>query len=226
MDLHWGYQDSKEEWAPVHAWRALGQLKVEEAIEPLVGLLDLIDELDDDFTGIDLPKVIARQGLAALPALASYLGDASNGPWGRALASDTIELLGRNFPEHRDACVRVLTEQLQKYTENDRTLNALLICSLADLHAVEHAALMESAFAANSVDYSVSGDWEEVQISLGLLEERITPPPNYHLLELGNHPSFEEYPEKPLPPPSVKKSQKSKKKRKEQSKSRKKNRRK
>src|SRR5712692_7513666 len=35
---------SPEVWASLHAWRAIGQLHVTEAIEPLVGLLD---ELED-----------------------------------------------------------------------------------------------------------------------------------------------------------------------------------
>jgi HEAT repeat protein len=31
----WADQNSMEVWAPVHAWRALGQLRAEEAIKPL-----------------------------------------------------------------------------------------------------------------------------------------------------------------------------------------------
>jgi hypothetical protein len=42
--LHQAMIDSDEVWAPVHAWRALSQLRAREAIEPLVGLFCLADE--------------------------------------------------------------------------------------------------------------------------------------------------------------------------------------
>ena len=58
-------------------------------------------------------------------------------------------------------------------------LNGFLINSLIDLRAVEAASLMERAFAADSVDISIMGDWEDVQIELGLLDERQTPKPHY-----------------------------------------------
>jgi hypothetical protein len=35
----WADQNSLAVWAPVHAWRALAQLRAEEAINPLIGLL-------------------------------------------------------------------------------------------------------------------------------------------------------------------------------------------
>src|SRR5689334_3370154 len=49
-------------WAPLHAWRALGQLRAEEAVEPLLGLLWRIDEWDDDWAGDELPEVIGMIG--------------------------------------------------------------------------------------------------------------------------------------------------------------------
>jgi len=39
-ELHWADSDSLDVWLPVHAWRALGQLRAEAAVEPLAGLLD------------------------------------------------------------------------------------------------------------------------------------------------------------------------------------------
>ena len=34
-DLHWCDWERAEVWAPLHAWRALGQLRAESAVEPL-----------------------------------------------------------------------------------------------------------------------------------------------------------------------------------------------
>src|SRR5437588_4593364 len=44
-ELRWAYSDTLEVWAPIHAWRALGQLHAEAAIEPL---LSLFEESEDD----------------------------------------------------------------------------------------------------------------------------------------------------------------------------------
>ena len=44
-----------------------------------------------------------------------------------------------------------------------------------ELEAVEAAPLMERAFVANLVDESLRGDWEEVQMDLGLKPFRETP---------------------------------------------------
>ena len=51
-------------------------------------------------------------------------------------------------------------------------------------------AVIEQAFDADTVDLSVLGDWEEAQILLGLLEERVTSAPNFFELEFGPLPSF------------------------------------
>ena len=44
---------------------------------------------------------------------------------------------------------------------------------------MKSAPVIERAFAAGCVDISVRGDWEDVQVELGLARERITPKPDY-----------------------------------------------
>ncbi len=56
-------------------------------------------------------------------------------------------------------------------------MNGFIIADLAELGATEAAPLMEEAFAVERVDLSVGGDWEDIQIELGLLAERKTIPP-------------------------------------------------
>jgi HEAT repeat protein len=63
--LHNGPQDSPVVWAPVHAWRALAQLRAPEAIAPLVELFSRADD-GDDWVSDDLPKMLAQFGGAAL----------------------------------------------------------------------------------------------------------------------------------------------------------------
>ncbi len=69
--------------------------------------------------------------------------------------------------------------RLEHYARNERFVNAEIIYVLADLKAVEAAPLIEEAFAADAVDLSMMGDWESVQIELGLLEKRTTPEHNW-----------------------------------------------
>ncbi len=76
-ELHWADSESKQVWAPIHAWRALGQLRAEAAVEPLLHLFRRIDEDNDDWVGEELPQVYGMIGPAAIPALAVCLADES-----------------------------------------------------------------------------------------------------------------------------------------------------
>jgi len=177
MALHKAPTESDWIWAPVHAWRALGQLGAEEAIEPLTDLLRIVDELDDDWALRDLPNVLSSFGAKAIPAAKAFLHDTSRGLWGRVTSSDTLTKIGQRYPDARPECVAALTEELERFAQNDPDLNAFVISALVDLEAVESANVIEQVFAARAVELYVRGDWEDIQMDLGLLDERITPPP-------------------------------------------------
>lgn len=176
-ELNWADGDSPDVWAPVHAWRALGQLRAEEALEPLLGVFAELE--DSDWFNEDMPDVFAAIGPAAIPALAAYLGDQSHETWPRVTTTVCLERMGERHPETRDACIAALTASLEHFAENDPSLNAFLISPLLKLRAVEAAPVIERAFAADRVDLSVTGDWEDAQVELGLLAARATPRPNY-----------------------------------------------
>src|ERR1700757_365910 len=53
-------------WAPIHAWRALGQLGAAEAVAPLLSLLQRIDDCDDDWAQSEIPEALASIGMPAL----------------------------------------------------------------------------------------------------------------------------------------------------------------
>ena len=163
--------DSLEVWAYIHAWRALGQLRAEAAIEPLLSLLRFVDEVGDDWVTEELPVVYSMIGPVAIPTLIAYLADASHGLWARAAACAALTKIGQKHPEARDDCVAVLTRQLERFPEQDPTLNADLIVGLVELNAVESAPVMERSFAADAVDLMMMGDWEDVQVELGLNRE-------------------------------------------------------
>ena len=180
-ELQWADADSLEVWAPIHAWRALGQLRAEAAVEPLTQLLARIDEYGDDWVGADLPKAFGLIGPAAIPVLRDYLADPAHGLYARVAAAEGLKEVGQQHLAARDECVAVLAGQLERFAELDPALNGFIIGDLIDLKAVEAAPVMERAFAANRVALDILGDWEDVQIALGLLEERQTPQPLLHL---------------------------------------------
>jgi hypothetical protein len=190
-DLNLADSEGAEVWAPLHAWRALGQLRAEAAIEPLLQLLDRIDDEGDGWAREDLPRVFGMIGPVAVPGLRDFLANADHGEWARVAASRGVVKVVERFPESREQAVTILTDQLRLFAEQERTVNAFLVDALCDLKAVESAAVIEQAFDANTVDLSVLGDWEEAQILLGLLEERVTPAPNFFELEFGPLPYFD-----------------------------------
>jgi len=171
--------DSDEVWAPVHAWRALAQLRAEEAISPLLSLLHWIDDEDLDDVAEEVPVALGIIGPAAIQPAVDYLADTSHGLWARVAASTALYEIGTRHPETREVCIESLVRQLQLHADQNRTLNADLIYALVELKAVEAAPDIERAFEADAVDLSMMGDWEDVQIALGLLENRLTPKPRW-----------------------------------------------
>ena len=57
-ELLWADSESLEVWAPIHAWRALGQLRAEAAIEPLLTLFEVPDEEDNEWAMDELQGYI------------------------------------------------------------------------------------------------------------------------------------------------------------------------
>src|SRR4051794_35144213 len=71
-ELNEGDGDSREVWAPLYAWRALGQLRAVEAIEPLLDLFTELEEDGDDYAVGDMKPLFALIGPPSIPALAAY----------------------------------------------------------------------------------------------------------------------------------------------------------
>jgi hypothetical protein len=164
--LHEAAAESPKVWAPLHAWRALGQLRAVEAVEPLLELFDRLE--DDDWVHEELPVVFCLIGPAALPTLAAYLADLSHTDSSRISAIRSIEEIGKKWPDARGEALAMLEERLSRFEENESDVNAFLVEALVELGAKETAPLIERAFAEGYVDPIVMGDWEDVQVELGL----------------------------------------------------------
>jgi len=167
-DLNEADTDSQEVWAPLHAWRALGQLRAEAAIDPLLTLLTTGDEdRFDDSILEELPDVYGMIGPAAIPALSALLADDSQGVYGRLSALSGLGKIAKQHPEARDAAIAPIVSQLEAYASNDEDLNGFLISELMGLQAAETIPLMEQAIKADRVDPTLA-TWDDVQIEFGL----------------------------------------------------------
>jgi hypothetical protein len=168
--------DDARAWAPLHAWRALGQLRAEEAIEPLISLLARIDAADDEAVGEDLPKVFGQIGLAALESLKAYAANARESEFARVAAVEGIKHIGMN-PPHRDACAAAMAELLDRPDMTDETVNAFLVIGLCELHAKKHIEVIERAFGRTRIEEQMCGKLADVRAELGLAPPRATQRP-------------------------------------------------
>ncbi|MEX2307379.1 MAG: hypothetical protein WD738_07290 [Pirellulales bacterium] len=155
-------------YGPVHAWRALGQLRAVEAVQPLLDVQDELDELDDDWYLEEFHHVFGLIGPSALETLAAYLSDNSHGEFPRGKAAAGLREIVRHFPETREQVVAILTAELARSQTDLGSLNGFLVGDLIELAAVESAETIERAFAANIIDPTVAGDWGDIRRELGV----------------------------------------------------------
>jgi hypothetical protein len=183
MALHESEQDDGLLWAPVHAWRTLGQLRAEAAVAPLLALVNALK--DDDAAGEELPVVFGMIGPIAVQPLAELLADHST-PSSTALAAiDGVKEIGKRHPACRGECIDVLVRVLEPHEAESPWVNGFAVWALTHLAAVEAIEAIRAAYRRGAVDLSVNGDEEDTEIALGLRETRATPKPSYSILPEG-----------------------------------------
>ena len=172
-DLSWLEQDDPRVWGPIHARRALGQLQAAEAVQPLLEELDqneALDEKDDDWTTEEIPTALAMIGPAGFAAVAAFVRDAHGARWARAGAATALAKIAQAAPSLRDEALRHLTESLEKVT--DPVLNGNLVCEIVDLKGIEALPAMREAYLQGRVDPAFLGDFQDVEIALGVRTAR------------------------------------------------------
>ena len=190
-ELKWADSESLEVWAPVHAWRTLGQLRAEQASEPLLALFDFINDFGDDWAMSELPTVYAMIGTRAIPVLSKYVSDNAAYTESCISAIECIDEIGKTHADAKSECIQALRAQLRLYNFNPPTVNGFLISGLVHLKAVNQLPLIRKAFNRKRVDLSVVGDLEEVEILFGVRTRRITQVPGFFVKE-SDPPSISE----------------------------------
>jgi hypothetical protein len=154
-------------FAPIHAWRALTQLQPEAVIAPLIQLLPCVDS-DDEWLMEEAPDVFRLIGPTAIPALEAYMMDAKNRSWSLTTAGNSLAKIAIAHPDQRSPVVSILTTALAGFADHEPEINGFLLAELLELKAVEAAPTIAQAFTADQIDESIAGDWECVQVALGL----------------------------------------------------------
>ena len=215
--------EDRVEWAPIHAWRALAQLGAVEALPAMLRLHE--KEGESDWVGEGIPVALSRLGPSVLGDLRVYLCKPNHETWTRVIVARAIQLIAGEFTETRADGIAALSAGLELFEQNDETVNGFIISYLADLNARETAPLVERAFQSGRVDLSILGDYEEFQIAVGLLKERLTPPPKYGWFMPGIGEALASY-EEPMKKKERQIEKKQKEKRKQEKKARKRSRKK
>lgn len=161
-------EDEVEIYAYIHAYRALGQLKADSAIEPLIKLLG--DEANEWFLE-ELPKVFAMIGPKCIAPLAAYLTSQEPGKWSKTSAARGLEEIAKAHPAYRDECVQHLSDALACHSQQPAPLNGCLVANLLKLKATEAVPVIEQAYREGPMDETICGTWARVQIELGLATE-------------------------------------------------------
>jgi len=201
--LYGGDSDSAEVWAPVHARRVLGQLRAEESVLPLLAFLKSA-ELDDDLTDMELPVVFGLIGATAIPSIAAFIWDQSASPFPAPTAIAGIKEIARRHPACRGECISVLGRLLERPGDTDPAVKGFAVSALIDLEAVEAIDAIRDAFRRESVDISIAGDEEDVEVALRLRERRATPAPHYQAFPTGRFGPLDESQDTAVSPRPVK----------------------
>ncbi|MDO9476883.1 MAG: UPF0149 family protein [Pseudohongiella sp.] len=170
-------EDDPAVWAPLHAWRVLGQLRNPLAVRPLIRLFPRLCEVDSALS--ELCLVFGMIGPAAIPALARRWQKPAHEQFVQVMAMDSLTQVALQHPGSRAQVLNVFRDYLAAPSAQRRTVNGLLVSNLLNLKAVECIDEIREMYQRKLVDISCAGDIEDVEIELGLRDERETPPPDY-----------------------------------------------
>lgn len=155
-------------WAPIHAWRAIGQLRSQTAVHPLIEFSDRM--VDNEWVWAELPFVFAMLGPLAIPPLTKYVTENPQKYPTAYTAINALSQIGVSYPEARPLITVFFTNRVSKAPENHPSVNGYLVRALIDLRAEEAVPAIREAFEQNLVDEAVTGEWNDVLVAFGLAD--------------------------------------------------------
>ncbi|MCP4288198.1 MAG: hypothetical protein GY792_27805 [Gammaproteobacteria bacterium] len=156
--LHKSDSNGNEVWVPLHAWRALGQLRSPLAVAPLIVLFEFLWE--DDWAISELGIVLGMIGVPAIESLSVCLKDSCHAEIARIMALDGLAEVAKQYPECRDRIIEIIRGYMVCPDTSATGLNGLLLGRLIDLEAVELVDDIRCLFDMECVDISCAGGWK------------------------------------------------------------------
>jgi len=153
---------------PIHAWRALGQLKATEFLD---GALDILDSRADEWAMEEFPQVCQMIGPDIIPPLGALIKENVTTDKDIVSLIESLFSLPEEYPEARDRCAAILQDALQTYRQNSKLHNTFLVLGLQTLRVTEALDLLEAVYQEKRVDELFVGTWARAQIILGLKTE-------------------------------------------------------
>jgi len=160
-------------FGPIHARRALGQLKALDAVEPLFAYLKVDYERHgfDEWLYEELTPVFFLMGPPIIPLMCSKLIDITETEIVRDKALNVLEHCYGHLPEHAEACLAPIIEVLGNPHPEFKQLQAGVICFLARHRITTYLPQMEALFTQEMVDTDFCGEWVEVLNQMELLDD-------------------------------------------------------
>jgi len=171
--------DETEAWAPIHTLILFGVLKLDKAIEPILKVFQLLDDLDN-YMWDWLPTVIGVYGEKFIEPMTKFLYDESKEEISRSVAGEALVQIGQNYLDEKGKCIKILADFLEQADEETSDLNSLIVENLVDLKAIEKIDVIKSAFDREIFDvenFGAFSDFEDVEIAFGIKEKRTKPYP-------------------------------------------------
>lgn len=161
--------DEVADYAAVHAWRALGQLKAEAAIPILIEVLRR--DIWEEFAWEELPEVFAMIGAPAIQPLVEQLNKASTENF-HPILMYALTLIAEHHPPTMQPVKTAVIEKLKRYEYNSPDINAFTVRALIDLKATDTLPIIKEAYDANHVDETIYGTYQEVEVAFGVRDEK------------------------------------------------------
>lgn len=162
-------EDARPQYnAPMHAWRILGQLRAEAAIEPLMKLFFLSNMQAVN----DLPQIYAMIGMKAFPTLVQYMSDPNHLGISRVIAANCLREVATSALDAPPSALLIyeglLIDQLKKYEQNDVFFNSIAVNHLQGMQSQAAVEVILDAYNAGAVSEELAGSAKEVMRAMGI----------------------------------------------------------
>ena len=122
-----------EQFAAMHAWRALGQLKSKETVKMLLNSLVAEKNEEAFWYRIELPHVIKLIGTEAIKPLSAFIKNKEYSWDNKIIIINSLVEIALHEPEYKDQIEEVIYYVLKKYKKNDFAYNASILNALFKL---------------------------------------------------------------------------------------------